>query len=138
MISALFLERVCQYSSLCAIRTDWRIQRNVYRIGTRSVWDYRIWQNIIPTKQVHSILLVTLCNKFILILQPNLISNVSILGQWIYHDFESIQPCISSFSFPWDMVIVLSPYFSSDSIFFLHIMTINLSWSIKFNIKSMV
>ena len=84
MISALFLERVCQYSSLCAIRTDWRIQRNVYRIGTRSVWDYRIWQNIIPTKQVHSILLVTLCNKFILILQPNLISNVSILGQWIH------------------------------------------------------
>ena len=39
---------------------------------------------------------------------------------WIYHDFESIQPCISSFSFPWDMefVMVLSPYFTSDSIFF--------------------
>ena len=39
----------------------------------------------------------------------------SILGQWIYHDFESIQPCISSFSFPWDMeiVMVLSPYFTS-------------------------
>ena len=30
----------------------------------------------------------------------------SILGQWIYHDFESIQPCISSFSFPWDMEFV--------------------------------
>ena len=44
----------------------------------------------------------------------------SILGQWIYHDFESIQPCISSFSFPWDMefVMALSPYFTSDSIFF--------------------
>ena len=67
----------------------------------------------------------------------------SILGQWIYHDFESIQPCISSFSFPWDMeyVMVLSPYFTSDSILF-HIMTINLSWFcihiIKFNIKSTV
>jgi hypothetical protein len=44
----------------------------------------------------------------------------SILGQWIYHDFESIQPCISSISFPWDMefVMVLSPYFTSDSILF--------------------
>ena len=43
-----------------------------------------------------------------------------ILGQWNCHDFESIQPCISSFSFPWDMefVMVLSPYFTSDSIFF--------------------
>ena len=73
----------------------------------------------------------------------------SILGQWIYHDFESIQPCIlltyfiSSFSFPWDMefVMVLSLYFTSDSIFF-HIMTINLSCFcihiIKFNIKSTV
>jgi hypothetical protein len=67
----------------------------------------------------------------------------SILGQWIYHDFESIQPCISSFSFPWDMefVMVLSPYFTSDCIFF-HIMTINLSCFcihiIKFNIKSTV
>jgi hypothetical protein len=42
-----------------------------------------------------------------------------ILGQWIYHNFESIQPCISSFSFPWDMefVMVLSPYFTSDSYF---------------------
>ena len=46
---------------------------------------------------------------------------ISILGQWIYHDFESIQPCISSFSFPWDMefVMVLSPYFTSDAIFFI-------------------
>jgi hypothetical protein len=45
----------------------------------------------------------------------------SILGQWIYHDFESIQPCISCFSFPWDMefVMALSPYFTSDSIFFV-------------------
>ena len=42
----------------------------------------------------------------------------SILRQWIYHDFESIPP---SFSFPWDMefVMVLSPYFTSDSIFFV-------------------
>ena len=42
----------------------------------------------------------------------------SILGQWIYHDFESIPP---SFRFPWDMefVMVLSPYFTSDSIFFI-------------------
>jgi hypothetical protein len=42
----------------------------------------------------------------------------SILGQWIYHDFESIQPCISSFSFPWDMefVMVLSPYFTSKGV----------------------
>ena len=44
----------------------------------------------------------------------------SILGQWMYHDFETIQSCISSLSFPWDMefVMVLSPYFTSDSIFF--------------------
>ena len=42
-----------------------------------------------------------------------------ILGQWIYHNFESIQPFISSFSFPWDMEFVmdLSPYFTSDSYF---------------------
>jgi hypothetical protein len=44
----------------------------------------------------------------------------SILGQRIYHDFESIQPCILSFSYPWDMefIMVVSPYFTSDSIFF--------------------
>jgi hypothetical protein len=38
----------------------------------------------------------------------------SILGQWIYHDFESIQPCISSFSFPWFCLHIspLTPFFS--------------------------
>jgi hypothetical protein len=41
-----------------------------------------------------------------------------------------------------EFVMVLSPYFTSDSIFFFHIMTINLSCLcihiIKFNIKSTV
>ena len=43
----------------------------------------------------------------------------SILGQRIYHDFESIQPCILSFSYPWDMefIMVVSSYFTSNSIF---------------------
>jgi hypothetical protein len=51
---------------------------------------------------------------------PYTVDFILILGQWIDHAFESIQPCISSFSFRLDMefVMVLSQYFTSDSIFF--------------------
>ena len=90
---------------------------NKIHIGRDSRARYEFyWPNIFRIRTiVHSVTnLSWFCNQISYLI-------FSILGQWIYHDFESIQPCITSFSFPWDMefVMVLSPYFTSDSIFFI-------------------
>ena len=99
--SFTFISFISDWLSEFVFRTVWIELVKHFPVYTIS---YRVYN--CPNTIVHCVMnLSWFCNQTSYLM-------FSILGQWIYHDFESIQACSSSFSFPWDMefVMVLNLY----------------------------